>query len=320
MTLTATAPPRLVNSPCRAVLPLALCFPHGWGDVLQALPSFRRLADTEGRKVSVGVLSRLPACAELLRGQPWCASTFGLPDPWNDFAPANTWEGYRRGMRTIYDAHPYAKPVLTRPPSDDTMPTMSKAARIAAELGVAYVPENPIPDPSVLPGHDTRGFQYVRRLRLDKPGCSVAVIHGTSGNRFKDVDEARLTEIAHRHLDALGKPHPWVIVRFPVSDRDTCSFPRPAAFHRSVVDHADLYVGVDSGPAHLASTSRTPVVWVFTSTPIAQAVPLWDRGAVTNVCAIGPGRVNLLERWEAWRSANADLVRGEIVAYDGGRL
>lgn len=323
VTATATALPGPTNYRCRDALPLRICYPHGWGDVLQALPSLRRLADMEGRKVSVGVMRRLPACAELLRGQPWCASTFDLPDPWNDFAPANTWEGYRRGMRAIYDAHPNARAILTRPPEHDDQPTVSKAVRIAAELGVPYVAENPVPDSAVLGASrdSTQAFIEMRRIRLENPGCSIAVIHGASGNRVKDVTNERLAEIARHHLGAMGKPWPWLVVPFPLSDRESCMVPRSVLFHRRVVDFADLYVGVDSGPAHLASTStRTPVVWVFTATPIAQAVPLWKREAETLVCALGPNRAALLDGWERWRRANADLVKWPITAYDGGRL
>jgi hypothetical protein len=307
-----------------AAPPLRLLFPHGFGDVIQALPSFRRLALKTGRRLSLGLLRRLPACHEVVQNQPWCGGTFRIADPWNDFPPVDTWEGYRRGWDALARGYPDALPVLTKGPTSLLCRTVSKAVRIAAELGVPFESANPIPNPDVLgTGFEvTKAMLYLGGVRREAGSAkAVAVLHGTAGNRSKDVRPARLEEIATETLLRAGHPKRGGIafVHLPVAKLGGGTMPETVRFHHAVISKADLFVGVDSGPAHLASTTATRCVWVFTGTPVEQAIPLYARPNLSAL-VLGPVREHLLARWGAWASANPDLVPGGLEVHDGGRL
>lgn len=330
MTLTAVGPLRVntgalahrgpTAAPWAVERTTRILFPHGFGDVIQALPSFRRLALKTGRRLEIGALRRLPACHELLDRQVWCARTFSVADVWNDFPPVNTWEGYRRGWDALCREHPDALPVFTRSP-EPGLRTVAKAVRIAAELGVPFVDENPIPDPEAIGDgyQSTKAWLYLAGQRRLQGVRSIAVIHGSAGNRSKDVSRERLEGIAKRALAEAGFLRPYGYVHVPISDIRGGTRPETVRFHRDVIAKADLFVGVDSGPAHLASTTATRCVWVFTATPVEQAIPLYARPGLSAL-VLGPCRDGLLARWRGWCSANPDLVPGGLVVEDGGAL
>jgi ADP-heptose:LPS heptosyltransferase len=57
---------------------------------------------------------------------------------------------------------------------------------------------------------------------------------------------------------------------------------------RAVLDHAALYVGGDSGPLHIAGTTRVPVVALFGPTLAERSVPWRDPSLVTEPVEPGP--------------------------------
>lgn len=266
-------------------LPMKLLFPHGLGDVIQALPAFEALASKCGEQLDVGALSRLPACVEVLRAQPYVASTFGLDDPWNDFAPANTWMGFSLGMKSLQEQHEGATLMWTTPPYLESSRLWSKALRIAGELGVEIDPTQA----PALGGLWSHEDAVAARAEIDRRGATAfAVVHGTSGNPSKDVA-----------LDVLAEQ---------VGGVPACEIPvegKSLAWHLGVIERASMFVGVDSGPAHLASCTRTPVVWAFATTPIEQAIPLWRDVRVVTTLA-------LARRWERWKRAHRSLVVNDV--------
>jgi hypothetical protein len=251
---------------------MRLIFPHGLGDVIQALPSFRRLAEKCGEPLDVGVLARLPACAEVLDGAPYVKSLFAVADPWRDYEPRDTWQGYESGMLDLARRHGGTL-VWTRRPDDPLDPRWCKAFRIADELGVEWQPERP--DLS----HLERGEDF-RHGCID--GVRVrTVMHVSSGNPAKDV---ALPDVALAPDEVV----------LPVEGRSL-------AYTWGLIQSAERFVGVDSGPAHLASCSDVlDVKWIFTTTPIEQAVPLWRPVRVLAPAA-------LVERWFAWRRCNVAM-------------
>lgn len=267
---------------------IRLVVPHGLGDLIQALPSLEALARRHGEQLDIGVLDRLPACRELLEAQPYVGRVFGTVDPWRDFTPPDTWEGYAAGMRFLADVH-CGTLLRTAPPYDPTSRLVCKAARIADELGVPWEPVQPSLGRLWFAPDAVRA-----RTKLDEDGKPLYVLaHGESGNPRKDVDWNTLAAYA----DSAAP-----VVRIPVPGASL-------AWHLGVMERAVAVIGVDSGPAHLASCTRTRVVWVFTETPIEQAIPLWRD---VEVIVRGPRADELLASWEAWRRANASLVQFNV--------
>lgn len=266
---------------------IRLLYPHGLGDVIQALPAFEMFARKRGEQLDVGVLERIPAAREILESQPYVGGVFGIKDPWRDFQPADTWAGYRVGMAAIEAEHG-GKMLWTSPPRDPLDPAWCKAYRVAQELGVEYAPLAPTLARLWLHEDAVRS-----RTQIDELGKPIyAVVHGRAGNPTKDVDDATLAQVA----SSLG--HSAKCFPIPVGSSSL-------AWHLGLIERAALFVGVDSGPAHLASCTRTPVAWVFTRTPIEQAVPLFRP---VRVVVLGDEADALVRRWERWADANRHLV------------
>lgn len=269
---------------------MRLLIPHGLGDIVQALPALKRYAEKTG-PLSLGVLNRLPGCSQLLSGFDWVEEVWTCNDPWNDFARPNTIEGYTDAMNYLGRLH-NARPIWTRPPDDELDPRWSKAIRFADELGVEWWGDKP-----ELP-------EAFTNLPAVNSGRARVAVHGDSGNPVKDTPVEALSMLAMAHSSTNRTR------TLPLTYED--GEPQPVMRQVRFIAACDLFVGIDSAPAHLASLTDTPVIWVFSSTPIQQAIPLYPREAETMVYCVGPNRMALLESWQRWREANRGLVLGEI--------
>jgi ADP-heptose:LPS heptosyltransferase len=87
------------------------------------------------------------------------------------------------------------------------------------------------------------------------------------------------TAIAQAAGDALG---PGAAARVVVTDE------LGLADLRVLVSRASLYIGGDSGPLHLAATTRTPIVGIYGPTLRARSEPWRDRLLVTEAVEPGP--------------------------------
>lgn len=260
-------------------------FPHGFGDCIQAVPSLREYAKKIGSAIEVGVLERLPACCEVFEGLDFVARVFGVDDPWRDFQPRDTIQGYTLGMRVLEAKHG-GRLVWTNPPQRATAPGWCKARRIADELGVDWRPENPWPQGGL----------------LDALLTGHARTHGEAGNPPKNVTQEKLEAIARYFVG------PDVGVLAIDTGGELCDLSRD-------LRRASLFVGVDSGPAHLAScVDGLEVVWVFKTTPIQQAIPLWRD---VRVVVVGPEQHAIVESWERWKAANASMVQHAVSVAKG---
>ncbi len=121
-------------------------------------------------------------------------------------------------------------------------------------------------------------------------GTKVVVLHIGAGNAFRDWGLERLTGLARR-LAAL--PRVRVILAGGESDLGRAeemlgrgSLPALSLVGelnlielRELIARSTLFVGPDSGPMHLAASTRTPIVAVFGPTLPAHFAP-WRRRAV----------------------------------------
>lgn len=276
-------------------------FFHGLGDCIQALPALEAYARRVGDKLSIGTLRRLQPCAEVFRGCPFVESTFVVADPWHDFHPPDTWQGYRSGIDAMKVVYPDALVVEAKRPTDPRDAKWCKALRIADELGVGWHPVRPTLH---LEGY-TKGVAYAEDVRRARP---LVALHDESGNPAKDVEIPTLAQIAKSRL-GFGQ-EPW-FVPLPVRIGGIL---QNLAFHAGFLSEVDLFVGVDSGPAHLASVVARRVVWVFTATPVEQAVPLWRD---VEVVVAGPRADELAASWSAWKRANPTLVPHTVTLTKG---
>jgi ADP-heptose:LPS heptosyltransferase len=156
----------------------------------------------------------------------------------------------------------------------------------AAGAKVGRPPTVFLPPPR--PGEKARIDRIFRDNKL--AGTKPVVLHIGAGNRFRDWGADNLAALARR-LAALSGVR--VILAGGEADLDRAeallgSGTVPAlslvgelnlAELREVIRRAALFVGPDSGPMHIASTTRTPIVALFGPTLPAHFAP-WGREAV----------------------------------------
>ncbi len=125
-------------------------------------------------------------------------------------------------------------------------------------------------------------------------GDRVVVIHVSAGNPFRRWPLAHFIALA---AGIAGEPHARIVLTSGPSERDAVARVVEGARAlvpvergqrilscgdfslvelRALVDRAALYIGGDSGPLHIAATSRVPIVGVFGPTLPARSAPWRD--------------------------------------------
>ncbi len=146
-----------------------------------------------------------------------------------------------------------------------------------------------------------------RRLRqVGVPEAArVIVIHVSAGNPFRRWPEEAFAELAAGLVSAA--PDRWVFVTGGPSDRDAAHRVLADARHRAgaaagrltdaegwsiaelraMCDRAALFVGGDSGPLHVASTSDVPIVGLYGPTLPERSAPWRPAGLKTASVDVG---------------------------------
>lgn len=115
-------------------------------------------------------------------------------------------------------------------------------------------------------------------------GAKVVVIHVGAGNEFRDWGAQNLGELAARLAGLQGVRVVLVGATQDVSKAENIRKTRPAEILsltgklnlielREVIARAVLFVGPDSGPMHIAASTRTPIVALFGPTLPAHFAP-----------------------------------------------
>jgi predicted lipopolysaccharide heptosyltransferase III len=165
---------------------------------------------------------------------------------------------------------------------------------LLAPLGIA--PPDPGRDPTEMAEDAVAVAAVTRRLHDAGIGGDheLIVLHVSAGNPFRRWPEDSFTALVARL--AAFEPRRVIVTSGP-SDRDAAAAVRdkarrllpPAAGGRVVesgdfdlaelralIDRAALFVGGDSGPLHVASTTKTPIVGLFGPTLAARSAPWRD--------------------------------------------
>jgi lipopolysaccharide heptosyltransferase II len=121
------------------------------------------------------------------------------------------------------------------------------------------------------------------------PDGRVVVLHVSAGNPFRRWPEPAFADVAAALVRQ--SPDRWVLITSGPSDLDAAGRVAAAAGSqtdasrvlvagdltlaelRAVLDRAALYVGGDSGPLHIASTSRVPIVGLYGPTLAERSAP-----------------------------------------------
>jgi lipopolysaccharide heptosyltransferase II len=152
--------------------------------------------------------------------------------------------------------------------------------------------EEPWP-PLFLPPATREEGERIERLWTDHSlrGAKAVVLHIGAGNAFRDWGARNLALLAER---LAGLPNVRVVLlgaAQDVSRSEAIRKDRPAGIFslagklnlielREVIARAALFVGPDSGPMHIAATTRTPIIALFGPTLPAHFAPWQGRATV----------------------------------------
>ncbi len=177
---------------------------------------------------------------------------------------------------------------------------------LIAPLGIA--PPDPARDAVLMPLDPAAGARVAERLAAAgvPSGAPLAVLHVSAGNPFRRWPIDRFAALAAAL--ATGNRPLHVVVTSGPSEADAARavadgagrvvpasgarIVRAGEFDlaelRALVERAALYIGGDSGPLHIAATTRTPVVALFGPTLPERSLP-WRDPAIPSIAVdVGP--------------------------------
>ena len=133
-----------------------------------------------------------------------------------------------------------------------------------------------------------------------QPGDSIVVIHVSAGNPFRRWPAAHFTALAaalaaddeRRRVVITSGPSDQTAAGAVIADAQARMGPARAgqivscgelslAELRALLDRAALYIGGDSGPLHIAATTRVPIVGLYGPTLPVRSAPWRDASAFT---------------------------------------
>jgi lipopolysaccharide heptosyltransferase II len=137
------------------------------------------------------------------------------------------------------------------------------------------------------------------------PGARVILLHVSAGNPFRRWPEQSFADLAARLV--VNRPDRWVLITSGPSDQAAAArvitLARQAAGAdgarlasaetlsldelRAAMDQAALFIGGDSGPLHIASTSDVPIVGLYGPTPTERSRPWRPRALPTAAIDVG---------------------------------
>ena len=179
---------------------------------------------------------------------------------------------------------------------------------LLAALGDPFAnPPDPYDDPVEMPEDPAAVARVTRRLAAARIGHEhqVVVLHVSAGNRFRRWPEECFVDLASS-LAAADETRRLVVVSGP-SDAAAAARVRDAARARlgaraeamvdgneldlaelrALVARAALFIGGDSGPLHVAATTRVPVVGIYGPTQPIRSAPWRDPACITESVDIG---------------------------------
>ena len=176
-------------------------------------------------------------------------------------------------------------------------------------LGGAFTePPSPKHDAVEMPENSAATRRVVSRLSAAgvSAGEPLIVLHTSAGNRFRrwpiDAFADTVAQLARRDgarsfVVTAGPSEPGAVARLRVAVATRLGGGGPAIIDgdqfglaelRSLIDRAAVFIGGDSGPLHVAATTRTPIVGIYGPTLEARSAPWRDPACVTEAVHGGP--------------------------------
>ena len=281
-----TRPPSLDDtvqrSPQKRPQKRLLVFWHGIGDNVMATPALRAFRRKHPHDfIGFMYLERIHKDG-LMKGNPYIDELYTCSDAWDDYP------NYETGVTAVMEE---AKAVARREGYDEIIPITMRACslerhridRIAYELDVE--PESCETELYVSNADRRRAEEIFRQWGIRENDFVIAIHRrGANVNKFWDVEQAQefvdamkksvnarfIAFETHTDLDRETGPQFRGDGIFTTAELDNVTLRLSAA----LIDRCNLFVGIDSGPMWLATTTRTPIIALFTLTWMHQSAPL----------------------------------------------
>ena len=186
----------------------------------------------------------------------------------------------RHGVRNQWDL---LEPLGVEPPDPDTFPVeMITEPTAAAAVDQRLASLGVDPTDCIVLVHVSAGNRF-RRWPLESFAALIAGLAMRASDRRVMVTSGPSDRAAATRVIADAKS------RMPPSARDRLLdvAELTLAELRALLDRAGLFIGGDSGPLHIASTSRVPIVGLYGPTLPVRSAPWRDRSLVTESVEIG---------------------------------
>jgi len=236
--------------------------PHGLGDNVMLTPALRKFKEKNPDiYIGVAMQERFGKTAiDLLSGLSFVDEVAPiLPDPWRE-GPKN----YETLLKEVIDAadkygvdNQYTNGVFL-PTQKQHGHRLHKIFRFETEVGVDFeCLEDLQTELSVTSVANRKAKKF-----LSAYNGKVMLLHNNAGNPPKEFTEEELSKILENFKE-------YNIIEFgkDVEESDM-------EFSKALIKNADLVVAIDSVVMHIAGAFKTPLVGLFKSTPVHQAIPL----------------------------------------------
>ncbi|MDB9822552.1 glycosyltransferase [Deltaproteobacteria bacterium] len=257
-----------------------LIFWHGIGDNIMATPALRAFREAHPDDFIGYMYLRRIHKDEMMKDCPYVDALYTCSDAWDDYPD------YETGVKAVIEE---GRQIALREGYDEIIPitlremplTYHRIERIAHELGV---PLNNWSTEIRIPEKDKReADRILSRWGIEKDDFIVAIHRrGANIHKYWEVDETQ------KVVDYLKQHYNAKVIAF---ETHTDLNREPAKQVRGVLSTADLeklslkvsaelikrcslYIGLDSGPMWIATTTDTPLIALFTMTWMHQSAPL----------------------------------------------
>ena len=263
-----------------------LVFWHGIGDNVMATPALRayRLAHPDDH-IGFMYLRRIHKDG-LMEGCPYVDGLHVCSDAWDDYPD------YETGVKAVVGE---ARAVASDQGYDEVVPVTMRAMplthhridRIAFELGVTL---DSTDTELWISKSDREAVDEIWEKWGIRDDDFVVALHrrGANIHKYWEVDEAQkvVDELTTRHgakviafethTDLNREPAKQLNGVFSTADLEAL----PLKVSAAIIDRCGLFIGLDSGPMWMATTTKTPIVALFTMTWMHQSAPLRENSLV----------------------------------------
>lgn len=270
---------------------------HGLGDQVLLTPALRKFKEEHpDTYIAIACMKRFgDKVGQLLSGLPYVDEVMPiLSDAWNDYRTYN--DGVHAIQQEVKEAaEEFDNHITLLCPRKHNDYRFHKIFRFADELGVTFSSVDDLRTELVV--QDSARENATNLIRdIPKP---ILILHNKAGNLPKEIDSDNLWKLIRDYrgytILEFGKKSFEISLELTEDDME---------FTKAIIEQADAVVAIDSVVMHIAGAlNKYPLVALFQSTPVHQAVPLHTKVILGGMVE---GVNTQLKNWPVYRKQISD--------------